>query len=69
MLDVGWPALLAALSFLLTTKLSDPLFGDIVGAAGARPRGGVSCTAHAARRVPHRARESRLPTTRRRCAR
>ena len=69
MLNAGWPALLAALSFLLTTKLSDPLFGDIVGASGARPRNRVPCTAHAARRVPHRFRESRLPTTHRRCAR
>lgn len=32
MLNAGWPALLAALSFLLTTNLSDPLFGDILGA-------------------------------------
>jgi hypothetical protein len=31
MLNAGWPALLAALSFL-TTNLSDPLFGDILGA-------------------------------------
>jgi len=65
MLDAGWPAPLAALSFLLTTKLSDPLFGDVVGAAGASPHSGVPCTAHAARRVLRRARESRLPTTRR----
>jgi len=69
MLDAGCPALLAALSFLLTTRLSDPLVGDVVGAAGARPRSGVPCTAHAARRVPHRAHESRLPTTHRGCAR
>ena len=32
MLNAGWPALLAALSFLLTTNLSDPLFGDVLGA-------------------------------------
>jgi hypothetical protein len=31
MLNAGWPALLAALSFL-TTNLSDPLFGDVLGA-------------------------------------
>ena len=28
----GWPALLTALSFLLTTNLSDSIFGDILGA-------------------------------------
>jgi hypothetical protein len=32
MLNAGWPALLAALSFLLTTNLSDSLFGDALGA-------------------------------------
>ncbi|KAI0290378.1 hypothetical protein BC826DRAFT_1027356, partial [Russula brevipes] len=32
MLNAGWPALLAALSFLFTTNLSDPLFGGILGA-------------------------------------
>lgn len=32
MLNAGWPALLAALSFLLTTNLSDPIFGDVLGA-------------------------------------
>ena len=32
MLNAGWPALLAALSFLLTTNLSDSLFGDVLGA-------------------------------------
>jgi hypothetical protein len=33
MLNAGWPALLAALSFLLrTTNLSDPLFGNVLGA-------------------------------------
>ena len=38
MLNAGWPALLAALSFLLTTNLSDPLFGDVLGALQALPR-------------------------------
>ena len=32
MLTAGWPALLAALSFLLTTNLSDSIFGDVLGA-------------------------------------
>jgi hypothetical protein len=32
MLNAGWPALLAALSFLLTTNLSDTIFGDVLGA-------------------------------------
>jgi hypothetical protein len=32
MLKAGWPALLAALSFLLTTDLSDSIFGDVLGA-------------------------------------
>jgi hypothetical protein len=32
MRNAGWPAVLAALSFLLTTNLSDPLFGDVLGA-------------------------------------
>ena len=32
MLNVGWPALLMALSFLLNTNLSDALFGDVLGA-------------------------------------
>jgi len=32
MLNAGWPALLAAVSFLLTTNLSDSLFGDALGA-------------------------------------
>ncbi|KAF8267460.1 hypothetical protein EI94DRAFT_1730637 [Lactarius quietus] len=32
MLNAGWPALLAALSFLLGTNLSDALFGDVLGA-------------------------------------
>ena len=32
MLNAGWPALLAALSFLLTTNLSDSIFGDVLGA-------------------------------------
>ena len=31
MLNAGWPALLAALSFLLTTNLSDSIFGDVLG--------------------------------------
>jgi len=38
MLDASWPALLAALCFLLTTKLSAPLFGDVVGALQALAR-------------------------------
>jgi len=40
MLDAGWPALLllAALCFLLTTKISDPLFGGVVGALQALAR-------------------------------
>jgi hypothetical protein len=32
MLNVGWPVLLVALSFLLTTNLSDAIFGDVEGA-------------------------------------
>jgi hypothetical protein len=32
MLNAGWPALLASLSFLLSTNLSDALFGDVLGA-------------------------------------
>ncbi|KAF8500785.1 hypothetical protein F5888DRAFT_1793216 [Russula emetica] len=32
MLNAGWPALLADLSFLLTTKISDSIFGDVLGA-------------------------------------
>jgi hypothetical protein len=32
MLNAGWPALFAALPFLLTTNLSDSLFGDALGA-------------------------------------
>jgi hypothetical protein len=32
MLNAGCPALLAALSFLLTTNLSDSIFGDVLGA-------------------------------------
>jgi len=36
--DAKWPALLAALSFLLTTNLSDPLFRDVLGAQPALAR-------------------------------
>jgi hypothetical protein len=32
MLNAGWPALLAALSFVLTTNLSDAIFGNLHGA-------------------------------------
>jgi hypothetical protein len=32
MLNTGWPALLAALSFLLTSILSDPIFSDVLDA-------------------------------------
>jgi hypothetical protein len=32
MLNAGWPALLAALSFLLTSNLSDSIFGDVLDA-------------------------------------
>jgi len=32
MLNTGWPALLAVLSFVLTTNLSDSIFGDVLGA-------------------------------------
>jgi len=38
MLNAGWHALLAALSFLLTTNLSDPLFGNVLGALQALAR-------------------------------
>ena len=38
MVNAGWPAMLAALSFLLTTNLSDPLFGDVLGALQALAR-------------------------------
>ena len=30
-MNVRWPALLAALSFLLTTNLSDSIFSDVLG--------------------------------------
>jgi hypothetical protein len=45
MLNAGWPALLAALSFLLTTNLSDPLFGDVLGTLQtlARTSGSLAC--------------------------
>jgi hypothetical protein len=59
MLNAGWPALLAALSFLLTTNLSDPLFGDILGALQALAR-----AAHATRCVPYNPRKSRTSPTR-----
>jgi hypothetical protein len=45
MLNTGWPALLAALSFL-ATNLSDPLFGDALGALQALAR-----AAHTTQRV------------------
>jgi len=32
MLNAGWPALFAALSFLLATNLSDALFSGVLGA-------------------------------------
>ena len=32
MVSAVWPALFATFSFLLTTNLSDPLFGDVLGA-------------------------------------
>ena len=32
MLENGWPALLAALSFVIATNLSDELFGDVLQA-------------------------------------
>ncbi|KAH9961800.1 hypothetical protein BC827DRAFT_1201948 [Russula dissimulans] len=38
MLNAGWPTLLAALSFFLTTNLSDPLFGDVLRALQALAR-------------------------------
>ncbi|KAI9435094.1 hypothetical protein H4582DRAFT_1817945 [Lactarius indigo] len=38
MLNAGWPALLASLSFLLSTNLSDALFGDVLGALQALAR-------------------------------
>ena len=38
MVDSGWPALLAALSILLTTNLSDPLFDHVLGALQALAR-------------------------------
>ena len=66
MVNVVWPALLGTLSFLLTMNLSDsPIWQCPWSAAGVRQHGGVSCAAHAARRVPHRARKSRAPITRR----
>ncbi len=60
-----WPTLLEALSFLLTTNLSDPIFSDDLGAPS---------DAHSRRKVPYFSslatrsllRESRTPTTRRR---
>jgi len=38
MVNAGCPALLAALSFLPTTNLSGPLFGDVLGALQALAR-------------------------------
>jgi len=35
MLEAGWPALLAAHTFLISTNLSAPLFQDVLGAIGA----------------------------------
>jgi hypothetical protein len=32
MIEAGWPALLASLSFLMNTNLSDELFGDVLAA-------------------------------------
>ena len=53
-----------------TINISDPsIWRYLQHAASARPRGEMPCLAHTAQRVPHRARESRPSTTRRRCAR
>ncbi|KAI0292132.1 hypothetical protein BC826DRAFT_1105631 [Russula brevipes] len=38
LLNAGWAALLPAFFFLLTTNLSDPLFGDVLGALQALAR-------------------------------
>jgi hypothetical protein len=46
MLNAGWPALLAAHSFLLTTNLSDSIFGGSRRAADARPGRRAPRTAH-----------------------
>jgi hypothetical protein len=49
MLNAGWPALLA-LSFLLTTNLSDSLLGDALGALQTLARAARShCPAHVSR--------------------
>ena len=70
MLNSGCHALLTALSFLLTTNLSDPpIWRCPRHTVGARPRNGVPFPAHTARRVPHRDRKSRALTTCHRCAR
>jgi len=68
MVTAVWPALLAALSFLFTTNLSDSLFGDVLGTLQALASIAGYRSAHAARRVPHHARKSRAPTMHRRCA-
>jgi len=64
MLNADWPALFAALSFLLT-KDHYNLRLEISSALCSQPRSGVPCAPQAARSVPHRARKSRPPTTRR----
>jgi hypothetical protein len=47
MLNAGWPALIAALSFLLATNLSDLIFVDVLGALQTlAPAAGCPRTAH-----------------------
>jgi len=66
MLNASWPTLLA---LLLTTNLSGPLFGVVLGSLQvlSRPAGFLRCPP--ARHVPHRAHKGRPPTTHSRYAR
>src|SRR6266576_1334565 len=49
--DAGWPALLATLSFLFTTNLSNSIFGDVLGPLQtvAHTAGCLALPTHAAR--------------------
>ena len=73
MLDADLRVLLAPLSFVLTspTPFPTPYFAMFSSRCRRSPgqRSGLSCAAHAARCVPHRACKSHPSTMRRRCAR
>jgi hypothetical protein len=51
MLNAGWPVLLAAFSFLVTTNLSDSIFDNILGGLQtfARAQGASHCPTHVTR--------------------